>query len=283
MHELKSVLLVDRDRAWSDFCSRYLSELNFNVICAHSIERGVDKITDPEISMVIVDYGLRGVDGINQISSAREPCRLAGPRPSYILTTAVSTLDIAIAAIRASVVDLLIKPFTVHELGVTLNRVRAMHVDQAHERAANDKLLALTEVFRRLGDVVEEWTGNEGAKGDLAQRKNISPDAAMVRKLIRAEATRAVAIGGKTVGDPTWNILFDLLLASLENRQIAISSACIVAGMPTTTALRLITRMVDDNVLIRVPDGKDGRRHFLAIEPTVEVALKRYIRDLANL
>jgi DNA-binding MarR family transcriptional regulator len=69
----------------------------------------------------------------------------------------------------------------------------------------------------------------------------------------------------------------------LEDRKVAVSSACIVAGVATTTALRLITRMVDDGVLIRVPDEDDGRRHFLAIEPTVERALKNYISDLADL
>jgi DNA-binding MarR family transcriptional regulator len=92
-----------------------------------------------------------------------------------------------------------------------------------------------------------------------------------------------MAIGGKALGDPAWNILLDLILASLEDRKVAVSSACIVAGVATTTALRLITRMVDDGVLIRVPDEDDGRRHFLAIEPTVERALKNYISDLADL
>jgi hypothetical protein len=41
--------------------------------------------------------------------------------------------------------------------------------------------------------------------------------------------------------------------------------------------------MVDDGILVRIPDSNDGRRHFLGIDPTVEIALKSYLSDLAQL
>ena len=85
------------------------------------------------------------------------------------------------------------------------------------------------------------------------------------------------------MGDPAWNILLDLLLASLEGRKVSVSSACIVSGVATTTGLRLVNRMVDDGILVRIPDSNDGRRHFLGINPTVEIALKSYLGDLAQL
>jgi hypothetical protein len=147
----------------------------------------------------------------------------------------------------------------------------------------DDKLSTLTDEIRLLGSLLQNQASHAAAPVDVPASMRTNPDAALLRKLIRAESTRAMAIGGKALGDPAWNILLDLILASLEDRKVAVSSACIVAGVATTTALRLITRMVDDGVLMRVPDESDGRRHFLAIEPTVERALKSYIADLADL
>jgi hypothetical protein len=180
-------------------------------------------------------------------------------------------------------VDLLIKPFAMAALDAPLALIRDMRAKTARAESVDDKLSTLTGEIRLLGSLLQNQAGHAAAPVDVPASMRTNPDAALLRKLIRAESTRAMAIGGKALGDPAWNILLDLILASLEDRKVAVSSACIVAGVATTTALRLITRMVDDGVLIRVPDEDDGRRHFLAIEPTVERALKNYISDLADL
>lgn len=192
-------------------------------------------------------------------------------------------MELAIEALRASAVDLLIKPFAMAALDVPLALIREMRVKAARTESVDDKLATLTGEIRLLGSLLQNEAGHAAAAVDVPASMRTNPDAALLRKLIRAESTRSMAIGGKALGDPAWNILLDLILASLEDRKVAVSSACIVAGVATTTALRLITRMVDDGVLMRVPDENDGRRHFLAIEPTVEQALKNYIGDLADL
>ena len=278
-----TILIIDDDRVWVDDCARALQNLNYTTECAYSVAQAFDQIRNPAISTVLVDYRMPDGDGISLIHALSRRSRLHGRRLSFVLVTAFPTVDLAIDAIRASVVDLLQKPFSPAALNASLMRVRAMRAEVASPEPLVNEFKDLSCEVRRLANLLQETSGDEPDKAEWSRSKGKPLDAALVKKLIRAEYARARAIGGKILGDPAWNILLDLLLASLEGRRVAVSSACIVAGVATTTALRLVNRMVDDGVLMRLPDDNDGRRHFLAIAPEVEDALKNYLLDLANL
>ncbi len=284
MGQTHKILIADSDFAFAKACQNHLENLGYAVVIAHAYAQAADELADPAISTVIVDGGLNGGGAIALMKMvALRPSSLGEGWPRFILTTADPTVELAIEALRASAVDLLIKPFAMAALDVPLALIREMRAKAARTESVDDKLSTLTGEIRLLGSLLQIQASHAAAPVDVPASMRTNPDAALLRKLIRAESTRAMAIGGKALGDPAWNILLDLILASLEDRKVAVSSACIVAGVATTTALRLITRMVDDGVLMRVPDESDGRRHFLAIEPTVERALKSYIADLADL
>jgi len=284
MRQPDKILIADSDFAFAKACLNHLENLGYAVVIAHSYAQAVEELADPAISTVIVEGGLNGGTAMALIRmAALRPSSRGEGWPRFILTTADPTVELAIEALRASAVDLLIKPFAMAALDVPLALIREMRVKAARTESVDDKLATLTGEIRLLGSLLQNEAGHAAAAVDVPASMRTNPDAALLRKLIRAESTRSMAIGGKALGDPAWNILLDLILASLEDRKVAVSSACIVAGVATTTALRLITRMVDDGVLMRVPDENDGRRHFLAIEPTVEQALKNYIGDLADL
>ena len=284
MGQTHKILIADSDFAFAKACQNHLENLGYAVVIAHAYAQAADELADPAISTVIVDGGLNGGGAIALMKMvALRPSSLGEGWPRFILTTADPTVELAIEALRASAVDLLIKPIAMAALDVPLALIREMRAKAARTESVDDKLSTLTDEIRLLGSLLQNQASHAAAPVDVPASMRTNPDAALLRKLIRAESTRAMAIGGKALGDPAWNILLDLILASLEDRKVAVSSACIVAGVATTTALRLITRMVDDGVLMRVPDESDGRRHFLAIEPTVERALKSYIADLADL
>lgn len=284
MGQTHKILIADSDFAFAKACQNHLENLGYAVVIAHAYAQAADELADLAISTVIVDGGLNGGGAIALMKMvALRPSSLGEGWPRFILTTADPTVELAIEALRASAVDLLIKPFAMAALDVPLALIREMRAKAARTESVDDKLSTLTGEIRLLGSLLQNQASHAAAPVDVPASMRTNPDAALLRKLIRAESTRAMAIGGKALGDPAWNILLDLILASLEDRKVAVSSACIVAGVATTTALRLITRMVDDGVLMRVPDESDGRRHFLAIEPTVERALKSYIADLADL
>lgn len=60
---------------------------------------------------------------------------------------------------------------------------------------------------------------------------------------------------------------------------MSVSSACIASGAATTTALRLINRLIDENILYRVQDERDGRRNFLGIHADIEQAVIGYLTE----
>lgn len=65
-------------------------------------------------------------------------------------------------------------------------------------------------------------------------------------------------------GEPAWDILLDLYVAHLDGRQVAVSSACIAACVPPTTALRYLNRLERSGLIRRRPDAKDHRRVLVA-------------------
>lgn len=74
-------------------------------------------------------------------------------------------------------------------------------------------------------------------------------------------------------GDPCWDMLVDLGMSHMEERSISVSSLCIAAGIPQTTALRRIADLENIGLVIRAKDPDDGRRIYVAL---TELGLKRF-------
>jgi len=66
-------------------------------------------------------------------------------------------------------------------------------------------------------------------------------------------------------GEPTWDILLDLYVATRENRPVPTTSACIGAHVPPTTALRWLRILEERGLVEREDDGRDGRRTFVRL------------------
>lgn len=103
----------------------------------------------------------------------------------------------------------------------------------------------------------------------LADSKTVSApglvDALLVRRLIAANKVRASFLPAALFSDPVWNILLDLTAAMLEGKPVSTSSLCIAAEIPTTTALRCITSLVEQGLLKRQTDPKDARRTYILL------------------
>jgi len=65
--------------------------------------------------------------------------------------------------------------------------------------------------------------------------------------------------------DPAWDMLLDLSVAKLEVRKTSVSSLCIGAAVPTTTALRWIRQLEQLQMIKLTPDPVDRRRQHVDI------------------
>lgn len=106
--------------------------------------------------------------------------------------------------------------------------------------------------------------------------------AADVRKAIRARRLRNRPFPEVLFEDPAWDMLLDLYAAHLERAQVSVSSLCIAAAVPPSTALRWIGRMTEDGLFVREPDPFDRRRAFMALSEAALDRMNRYFATLAQ-
>jgi DNA-binding MarR family transcriptional regulator len=107
--------------------------------------------------------------------------------------------------------------------------------------------------------------------------------AAELRAIIRQRRLRERFFDAQLFADPAWDMLLDLMAAQLEHVQVAVSSLCIAAAVPPTTALRWIKSMTDEGLFERVADPDDGRRIFIRLSDQATHAMQRYFRAVAAL
>lgn len=103
---------------------------------------------------------------------------------------------------------------------------------------------------------------------------------AAIRATIRARRLRDQYFSGDLFADPAWDMLLDLLLARLERRPVAVSSLCIAAAVPPTTALRWIKRLTDEGIFVRSADPRDGRRIFIGLSDEAAEGMAAYIQAI---
>jgi hypothetical protein len=101
-----------------------------------------------------------------------------------------------------------------------------------------------------------------------------------VRAIIRARRLRARYFPDDLFADPAWDMLLDLLQAEISHLRVPVSSLCIAAAVPATTALRWLKTMVQDGLFIRRADPHDGRRVFVELASQTSHALRRYFNDV---
>jgi len=78
-------------------------------------------------------------------------------------------------------------------------------------------------------------------------------------------------------GEPTWDILLDLYVATRENRPVPTTSACIGAHVPPTTALRWLRILEARGLVEREDDGRDGRRTFVRLSARGLAAMEDWL------
>ena len=103
-------------------------------------------------------------------------------------------------------------------------------------------------------------------------------DAALVRAIIRVRRLRDHYFRSELFADPAWDMLLDLYAARLDHQRVAVSSLCIAAAVPATTALRWIKSLTDQRLFVRVADPQDGRRVFIELSDEAAAGLEAYLR-----
>jgi hypothetical protein len=88
-----------------------------------------------------------------------------------------------------------------------------------------------------------------------------------IRSYLAGRRAREAMLGEQWFADPAWDMLLDLLACHLERRRVTVTSACIAAAVPPTTALRWLDRLVKEGAVLRAEDPEDRRKAYVKIGP----------------
>lgn len=97
-----------------------------------------------------------------------------------------------------------------------------------------------------------------------------------IRDMLRLRRLRDQYFPGDMFADPAWDMLLDLMAARLSNQRVSVSSLCIAAAVPATTALRWIRALTDNGLFLRQADPADGRRVFIALSEMATEAMTNF-------
>ena len=165
-------------------------------------------------------------------------------------------------------------------MGALLNQ----QFDRADENAA--RLQQLSEEVSRIASTLARLSTDPSVvqRATPAMAANDIPplSAETVRTVIRARRLRAQYFPDELFADPAWDMLLDLLQAEIAQLRVPVSSLCIAAAVPATTALRWLKTMVSQGLFLRRADPHDGRRVFVELAPQASEALRRYFAEVGH-
>lgn len=233
------------------------------------------------------------LDGLLDLVAAR-----AGDgRIAAVVTMPPHLIDVVVARVPPGAVELLCDPNPLERVGALRSAMALRDVAHpagvAEDGAGRDpmRLHALSAELARIAEALAAMSGVRGGGTALPAGTidtgqgavSTPPDAETVRRLIRARRLRERYFDRTIFGEPVWDMLLDLMASRMEGGSVSVSSLCIAAAVPPTTALRAINGMTSAGLIERRADPGDARRVFVALSDVAADAMARYLAALSAL
>jgi hypothetical protein len=168
----------------------------------------------------------------------------------------------------------------------TANRALPLRVADVASDNNAERLRQLSEEVSRIASTLARLSTGPGSPPRAIEpvpAGDVPPlSAETVRSVIRARRTRTRYFSEELFADPAWDMMLDLLQAEIAQLRVPVSSLCIAAAVPATTALRWLKTMVSQGVFVRRADPHDGRRVFVELAPDTSRALRRYFAEVGQ-
>jgi DNA-binding MarR family transcriptional regulator len=211
-------------------------------------------------------------------------------RMPAVISAPIALIDPITARIRDSAIELLIDgsaPDRTAALALVIarrsveSRLHDVTRDSssARLRQLSDEVGRIAATLARLS-VVPGAPAAEMPDYQAGEAPQVSLE--QVRQVIRARRLRSRYFDEEMFADPAWDMLLDLLQAEIAQHRVPVSSLCIAAAVPATTALRWIKTMTDAGLFRRRADPHDGRRIFVELAPQASDALRRYFKEVGK-
>ncbi|WP_126172872.1 winged helix DNA-binding protein [Altericroceibacterium xinjiangense] len=142
----------------------------------------------------------------------------------------------------------------------------------------------LTSLAKELLTLAQEIHPEEACAADLDSQ---NPDVAasegstslenIARQMYHQRRRRREFFDSKLFGEPAWDLLLDLYIAVSQGKRVSVTSACIAADVPSTTALRWIGLLEKEGLVVRENDEADARRVFIRLTPDGHTRMNQFL------
>ena len=117
-NDLTNVLVIDDEQDLRDGCERILKRMLCNVFKASTGEEGILVFNKHNVSIVLCDLKMPGIDGIEVLRRLKD----IDENALVIIITGFATLDTAIEAMKQGAYDFIAKPFQPDQLRIVVGR-----------------------------------------------------------------------------------------------------------------------------------------------------------------
>lgn len=114
----KKILLIDDDESIRDSMRMFFLGEGISIQALETAEEGIKALEKQSYDIIITDYRLPGMDGLNFLGRVRELC----PGSFKIFLTAYGSREVQAAAARLEVDEYIEKPFTTRLIREALRR-----------------------------------------------------------------------------------------------------------------------------------------------------------------
>jgi hypothetical protein len=143
--------------------------------------------------------------------------------------------------------------------------------------SAESSARMINALSAEAGRIADQLARLAEAQRDVAP--SVRPvDAVMIRRMLRLRRDRERYFPAEIFADPAWDMLLDLTAAQMEGRLVPVSSLCIAAAVPTTTALRWVRSLTEAGLMERQMDPADARRSHIRLSDDASLAMLSYLR-----
>jgi DNA-binding MarR family transcriptional regulator len=211
-------------------------------------------------------------------------------RYAAVVSATADLLDPVSACVESSSVELIINADDAERAAAlaiaTAGSAMPLHIGDVASDNNAERLRQLSEEVSRIASTLARLSTGPGAPIRAVEQLPVGdvPPLSVdtVRSVIRARRLRARYFRDELFADPAWDMLLDLLQAEIAQLRVPVSSLCIAAAVPATTALRWLKTMVSQGIFVRRADPHDGRRVFVELAPDASQALRRYFAEVGQ-
>jgi hypothetical protein len=161
-----------------------------------------------------------------------------------------------------------------------------------HDSRSTEDTRALRQQARRLISTANALLATARELEAIAERSSFAGDEVPIfsaqrdqpelgevaLQLYRDRRRRSHVFGDDSLfGEPAWDILLDLFISAKQRKRVAVTSACIGAAVPNTTALRWLSVLEEKGLVVREADSNDARRMFVRLSADAYCRMVEYL------